>query len=78
MKIKCRDHQWVEWEGHVVCSACQRVYQTQDDELPHFAPMVCACGAKLMPDVINGKKKFSARSCCPQCFESRVFAQLVH
>lgn len=95
MKIKCRDHQWVDWEGHVVCSECNRVYQTKDDELPHFAPMVCACGVKLMPGKDNGKEprpsgtlgrtqraseakrdqKFSARSCCPECFAS---AHLIH
>lgn len=78
MRIKCSDHQWVEWEGHVVCSACRRVYQTKDSGLPHFAPMMCACGTKLMPDRNNGKRKFSARSCCPQCFERHAAVQLVH
>lgn len=94
MKIKCRDHQWVEWEGDVVCSGCNRVYQTKDDELPHFAPMVCECGMKLMPDVVvpdgvryptggdtrRGKKKqkFSARACCPECFERQTSVQLIH
>lgn len=71
-KIQCIDHEDVEWAGHVVCASCQRVYQTSDDELPNFAPMECECGVKLMPDKNNGKKRFSARVCCPACYEQRI------
>jgi hypothetical protein len=84
VKIQCKEHKWVDWEGHVVCSDCLRVYQTKDESKPLFAPMVCVCGSKLMPDRNPGdggkgkKKKFSARSCCPACFEERVGAQVLH
>jgi len=72
--IECDDHERVEWEGHIVCANCERVYQTKDDELPRFAPMICACGQKLMPDRDPEQRKsidFSARPCCPKCYQER-------
>jgi hypothetical protein len=66
--LRCRTHGLVRWEGHVVCSSCDRVYTTHDAGLATDAPMQCACGAQLAPE---GQEKFTARCICRKCFEAR-------
>jgi hypothetical protein len=46
--LRCESHGNRRWEGHILCEACGRVYQTKDAAKPYFAPEVCACGAIVM------------------------------
>lgn len=52
-KIECAEHGSEPWRGDVVCAidagGCGRLYQTRDDQTPHFAPFICPCGKQLMP-----------------------------
>jgi hypothetical protein len=71
----CDTHGSTPWNGTVVCEECERVYSTHDEKLPTHAPIVCACGAQLMPDRAARKQEFSARAVCSPCFAQRVSAE---
>lgn len=47
--IRCETHGIRRWKGHVICDGCGRVFQTDEDDKPRFAPRGCPCGAELMP-----------------------------
>lgn len=47
--LQCGAHGSRRWQGHVMCDACGRIYQTADARKPRAAPEVCRCGQRLMP-----------------------------
>jgi hypothetical protein len=47
--LNCADHGARVWQGHVMCDACGRVFQTKSDKQPRFAPPKCPCGSALIP-----------------------------
>lgn len=47
--LKCASHGDRKWQGHVMCEACGKIYQTSDPKKPRFAPPTCPCGQLLMP-----------------------------
>ena len=47
--LQCPRHGDRKWQGHVMCDACGRVWQTEDERAPRFAPETCPCGVALMP-----------------------------
>lgn len=74
--LRCASHGEVAWEDHVACENCDRVYQTSDTEAPQFAPRVCPCGKRLMPDTRKPHKRFTAVPICPGCFALKVREQV--
>lgn len=48
--LTCGTHGNRKWVGHVMCSNCGRIWQTQNAKKPRFAPFECKCGAQLRPD----------------------------
>jgi len=64
--VDCGSHGSVPWTG-------TRPYQCTDETKPHFAPPVCACGARLMP-ADRDDDTFTARVCCWQCWDAVVKA----
>ena len=69
--LDCGAHGKRPWKGHIVCASCGRVYQTSDENAPHFAPPDCVCGARLMPYKDKSKKGWAARSICETCYDDR-------
>jgi hypothetical protein len=67
--IACGVHGAKEWKGTVVCEHCGRKYQTSDESAPRYAPEVCDCGKRLMPDSAQlAGGGFTARAICSDCF----------
>lgn len=69
LTVDCATHGRKAWRGDVICTNCNRLYQTEEPTQPRYAPRVCECGVRLMPG--RGKNKtaeFSARMVCRPCF----------
>jgi hypothetical protein len=47
--LHCEKHGLRRWQGHVMCYACGRTFQTQARKKPGHAPEICRCGQRLMP-----------------------------
>lgn len=68
--IQCTEHGSTPWGGEVICCACNRFYQTKDEHAARYAPLICACGAKLM-SASESKVDWdqcSARALCTKCY----------
>lgn len=70
-KVLCVKHGLTIWQGHVECSICHAVFQTQRKLSDHFAPPLCICGAVLMPRPM-AETPFTARCLCSACYAERV------
>jgi hypothetical protein len=67
--ITCGQHGEVPWFGTVLCSNCDLVYQTEDETAERYAPTICSCGMRLMPDLrANPRPKYTARIICQECY----------
>ncbi len=71
--MTCDTHGRRKWLGHLVCAGCGRLYTTHDPSLSTYAPVMCACGLRLMPGrgKDRGKLEFSARICCAECWSAK-------
>lgn len=49
--LHCERHGLRRWQGHVMCAACGRIFQTADLQKPGLAPEICLCGQRLLPPV---------------------------
>ena len=72
--VRCEKHGEVRWQGHLICEKCGAAYTTHDETLWSHAPGRCAnCHARLLPvkieDVFTKRVYFSARTCCPTCYD---------
>lgn len=47
--LRCKEHGERTWQGHVMCNACGRTFQTADARKSGFAPESCPCGQRLLP-----------------------------
>jgi hypothetical protein len=65
--LTCGTHGKTEWHGTICCAKCKAPYQTEDGTAPHYAPEICSCGVRLMPES-KLSKRFSARAICDECF----------
>jgi hypothetical protein len=74
-KVLCAKHGLAVWQGHVECSKCRAVFQTQKRLASNAAPVVCACGETLMPKPLTNEP-FTARCICPRCYDERSSATL--
>jgi hypothetical protein len=69
----CRRHGVQPYKATLVCTAttadghCGRVWQMHDASKPHFAPVTCTCGAKLLP---GGPGQHSAKDICSVCADN--------
>jgi hypothetical protein len=78
--IACSRHgrqPWSTWRQTIVCTAdgCGRVYQTINPYGAHFAPGLCACGARLLPPAPDQPAEpSSAQPFCSPCFDEVVAA----
>lgn len=62
--LRCGDHGASPWRGHVICEACNRVYQTERSDAAGYAPEVCECGRVLMDNNGDG----TAMPLCTGCY----------
>lgn len=51
--LHCAKHGPRRWQGHVMCDACGRTYQTTNERQPGYAPEVCRCGQRLLPPAVE-------------------------
>jgi hypothetical protein len=77
--ICCAGHgeqRWSTWRHTIVCAAprCGRIFQTINPAGRHFAPPVCACGARLLPPAVPDGEPSSAVPLCSPCFDEAVAA----
>lgn len=72
--VRCDSHGEIPWEGHVACSSCGAVFQTENEKAARYAPRVCPCGHRLMPakNRIGEALPFSARVVCGTCYRAKV------
>lgn len=47
--LHCEKHGPRRWQGHVMCDACGRTFQTADSRKSGHAPEICPCGQRLLP-----------------------------
>jgi hypothetical protein len=47
--LHCEKHGSRTWQGHVMCDACGRTYQTTDERKLGYAHEICPCGRRLLP-----------------------------
>ncbi len=67
-RLRCASHGETPWLGHLVCSVCNRTWQTLAPAAPRYALADCACGERLLPDLADHARNFTARPICGSCF----------
>lgn len=68
--VKCGKHGRKVWQNDVCCVGCDRTYQTDDPNTPHFIPNVCACG-RVLSSFDGSRLRFERANVaivCHDCF----------
>jgi hypothetical protein len=74
MTLTCKLHGESEWQGHVCCSACRKVFDLSTttefgreatDAMKQGRVTVCSCGKRLLPH-FDGQP-FTAEFVCATC-----------
>ncbi len=71
--LVCNAHGRTDWRGTIHCSECNAVYQMATEAHPLFAPQICVCGVRLVPDKHQEKGGvFSCRAICQRCYDIAI------